>query len=326
MPNSFMDDFGRFVRERLNPVVETVGMRRRSGLLMALGVAAVAFALFAAGVYLAMRPYSAFMSEHGVPGWPLLFLAPLSLAAIVFSLVYILSLRGLLGGIRRELFERMAEFIEPGMICDASSPMTAAEVDRSLLFADRGKPVAVKERFRGRMGEAEVGFCGMRVVSDGKDGGGTALSGLLLKAGYGKRFKAPLFIFPAGIQVSRSGLEEALRGMGIDFQGELVRLDDRVTGRRVLKPSGAGEWGDGFLSRDIAVRLDALRAETGAEMYFSCRGGEAYIGLMTETRGAEEGTGGLEEFYFTRCREFCQEARLALALARELGDRPDLWR
>lgn len=325
MAEAFNQEFARFTRDKVRPAVEAIGKRKRSGLLIALGMALMVFVIFASAVYFIMLPYQKLMGDHQISYWPLLVLAPASLGMIVFTLVYILSLRNTVRAFRESLINGMTEFIDPGLVHETGRGVEPDYLEESGLFSGIGKPVSGGDRFRGRAGEAAVEFCDVHIPlgSDKKNPAG--LTGIFMKAVYPKEFREPLFVFPEGVEVSRSGIEEKLAANGIPVPGGLVRLDDKATARQILKPAEAEGWGNGFLSRDIGDRLNEVRASRGSELYLGCRGRNMYLAFLARSERMEL-PGALDGFDFGSCREFCHEASTAMALVRELNARPDLWK
>ena len=100
-------------------------------------------------------------------------------------------------------------------------------------------------------------------------------------------------------------------------------MDDRSSSRQILKPADAPKWGDGFLSAAIGAKLEELRRQ-GSELYLGCFGRDLYLAFLSRDKRMEL-PGAFEGFDFGNCREFCLEATTAMALARELGARTDLW-
>lgn len=328
MSNAFSQAFADFTREKLRPAIDLIPVRKRSGLLIALLSGVVMFLVFAVIVYFLMQPYKKMLEEHGnISIWPLILLTPLALAMIAFTLVYILNLRSMVKEFRATLIARMTEFIDPGLAHDARSPIPAGELEASLLFENVGAAVAGTDRFRGRSGAAVVELRDMHVPTP-KSGGeksNSLLTGVFMKATYEKSFREPLFVFPMTTEISRGGLEQELAKKGVAIKEGLVRVEDTSSGRQVVKPSEAEEWGRGFLPRGIGEELEALRRESGAELYLSCWDHTLYAALLSRNERIEL-PGAFDNFDFGNCREFCRKATLAMALARELGSHPDLWR
>lgn len=325
MADAFSQDFAQFTRDKVRPAIDAIAKRKRSGLLVALGVGLTVFIVFACVVYFIMLPYQKMMGDHQISYWPLMILAPASLALIAFTLVYILSLRNTVKEFRESLIKGMTEFIDPGLVHEAGRGLEPRQLEESGFFAGPEKPVVGGDRFRGRSGEAAVEFCDVHVPLGGDGKPAASLTGIFLKAVYPKEFREPLFVFPEGVEASRSGIEEKLAANGVAVPGGLVRVDDKATSRQILKPAEAPGWGDGFLSRDIGGRLNELKASRGGELYLGCWGKNLYLAFLSRSERVEL-PGTFEGFDFGNCREFCREASTGMALVRELGNRSDVWK
>ena len=323
MTDSFDQDFIRFSRDRLLPLVDVVNARRRTGLVVSVATALALFGLFAFAVYLFLAPYQKLLGEYDITYWPLLVLAPASLAMIGFCLVYILYLRRVVGEFRESLVKRMAEFIDAGLVHESDRGIADKELRDSLFFAPSWRLTSGRDHFRGRAGVASVDFAELRAVSPGEGGGGP-LAGMIFIARFPRNFRSFALVLPASAPASVSGVEDALRERAV-AAGTLVRLDDPEADRQLLAPSGEQAFAESLLSPDARRRLSRLRGDRGVGLYLSCIGGTLYAALLSEHKGAEQ-AGVFEGFDIERCREFCRDAGFCMDLAREIGGRSDLWR
>lgn len=323
---SLTRNFTIFSQEKLKSAVETVNARRKRGLYLSLGAGAAVFAVLAAGVYVFFAPYREIMGEHGISYWPLLFLAPASLALIAFCLVYILTLRSAVKEFRENLVSKMAEFIDPGIVHEAERPLPKEELEGDLLSTLGGTPAGGTDLFRGRAAGAAVHFSDIRLKRGADaDGKPQMLTGLYFYAVMEKKFAMPLLVFPSSVEVSRSGIETKLRAAGEAVGTGLLRLDDPAMGRQMLVPSGGEEFVLGMLASPAFAKLEALRRERGGSLCLSCRGDTLRIALLTESERMDL-PGMFDEFDFAHCREFCRVAKLCLELAQGMAERKDVWR
>lgn len=321
MNDPFAQEYSRFARERLRPVVTEIASRKRSGLLLGLGAGAACFLLGAGAVYLLLAPYRDIMGNTGVSFWPLMLMAPAALGILAFSLVFVLSLRKTVVDFRRALVGGVAEFIDPGLVVEGVTPLSRNRVMASHFFADDQKVTIGGERFRGRSGDAAVEFADILVENGGAAAGKGR--GLFFTAHYDRPFPHPFFIFPAGVDLSRSGLETALAQDGYKVAGGLVRVERG--GRQFLVPAGEEETAGAYLSRESLKQLDEVRAANGGELYLAGRDNDMYLALLS-LGGEEGGVGIFEGFDFDGCREFCRDAKVAMSLAKKGGEGRDVTR
>lgn len=332
MPDTFKQDFAKFVQERVRPAIDKIAERKRSGLVASIGIGAAVFVVFSALSYFILAPYKELLGEKATSYWPLMIVAPAALAMLSFTIAYILSLRNTVTDFRETLITRMAEFIDPSLVRQNSKEFGAAAPADSLLFTTLGEPVSGRDRFLGHSGAASVEFRDIHIPrekdqkaapsGDGENKPG--LTGIFMKAVYPNAFREPLFVFPKDVEASRSALEQGLKEKWADPKGGLVRIDDTRTLRQILKPADTPGLGDPLLSTPAAAKLDALRKEWGSELYMGCFGNDLYVALLSRTKRMDL-PGAFEGFDFGNCREFCHAASTAMELARELGDRADLW-
>ncbi|MDR1745630.1 MAG: hypothetical protein LBS30_07755 [Planctomycetota bacterium] len=326
MADTFNNDFAQFVQKRIRPAIDMIAVRKRSGLFLALLIAIGVFAVFALAAYFIITPYQKLLGEYRISSWPFILLTPFALAALGFAITYILSLRNIVTEFRETLVNRMAEFIDPALTRQTVLREPDQTVLRdSLLFGGTGQPVSGTDRFLGCSGEASVEFRDIHIPPDKNANNAESLTGIFMKAMYPKAFREPLFVFPQEAEASRSALEQGLRDKGEAPRGGLVRIDDARTLRQILKPAEAPGWGDGFLSTAAGAKVDILRSEQGSELYLGCFGRDLYLAFLSRDKRMEF-PGMFEGFDFGNYREFCREAKTAMAVARELGDRTDLWK
>lgn len=313
MNDPFSQEYARFARERLRPAVTAIAARKRSGIVRGVAAGLVFFLLGGVVVYVLLAPYREIMKNNSAAFWPLLLLAPAALGILVFSLVSVLSLRKTVVDFRNALIGGMAEFIDSGLVYESDNPLSQDKVKASNLFSGDKKVMIGSERFRGRSGDASAEFADIRV-----ENGGPARRGIFFAAHYERAFPHPFFIFPSGTEVSRSGLEEALERSGYAVSGGLVRVERG--GRQFLVPAGEEETAGQILSRELLAKLDEVRAANGGELYLAGRDNDMFLALLSPS-GDKENVGLFEGFDFDGCREFCRDAKLAMALARKGGER-----
>lgn len=313
MEDACTRDFSAFTRDRIKPVVDGVMARKRRSLFTSLAAAAGTFLLCAVGVYIFLIPYRQLMQDHNVTYWPLLIFAPLSLAMVIFCLVYILSLRGAVSQFRTALIDRMAEFIHPGLVHDAGRELSREERALAPLSLVDGEPVAGSDQFRGQIDGVAVRLHDLRCLggSGGEGGKKNARSGLYFHASFARPFAAPVVMLP-----ENAGTTPPV--------GELTCFDDAAHGRRLFAPAGDGDFARRLLSGEILDCLESLRRQRGTELFLACDGNVLRMALLTRT-GRRELPGGFDGFDFGHCREFCLDAALCLAVSRDLAGRADVW-
>lgn len=327
MADSCSRNFSHFAQERIKPVVDTVLAGKRRSLLVSLTVALGVFLVCAAAVYVFLMPYRQMMQTHGVTYWPLIILAPLSLAMVVFCLVFILSLRGAVKTFRTALMARMAEFIHPDLVHDALREMPREEMRAVPLSLLDGIPVAGADQFRGTVDGIAVRFFDLQCAGGEakKDKNSLVRTGLYFQAAFARQFIAPVAMLPGDSEVSRSGVEAKLAAEGIAAAEGWVRLDDKEHGLQVLTLSGQEDFARQLLPEEAFGCLDALRRQRGAELLLACHGNVLRVVLMAKVERRDL-PGRFDGFDFGHCREFCLDATLCLDIARELAVRESVWR
>ena len=319
MTDPFTQDFAGFTQDQLRPAIEMVAKRRRSGLLLAVAIAAVLFVVFALTVYIFLSPYRQMMGDHNISYWPLLFLAPGSLAMIGFSLIYILTLRHAVKEFRETLVTRIAAFIDPALVHENKHPLSDGEIDSGLLFVDQGEAVPGQDRFRGRAGAATVDICDIQ-LQPGKNSvtGLPLLTGLFFRARFERPFRSFAMILPAHTAASLSTLESKAGA------GPLVRLDEPDNGWQFVAASADPSFIGDILDPAINARLRELRGRN-IRLHLSLRGDTLYAAMLTAS-DRKELPGVFEGFDFGNCRDFCRDARLCMDIAREVGGKTTVWR
>jgi hypothetical protein len=324
MSASITRSFAEFSKRELQSAVVTVNARRKRGLYFSLLVGFGVFLVLAGAVYLFFSPYAELMGKHGISYWPLLFLAPASLALIGFSLVYILTLRSAVREFRESLIGKMAEYIDASIVHDPGKTIPEEELQGELLATLGGRALPGTDQFRGRVPGAAAHFSDLRLKRKGADGKDEMLTGLYFYATMDRSFALPIMVFPSTEEVIRSGLETKLRASGETMVTGLLRLDDPVLRRQILVPSGGEEFVLGLAGSPAYARLEELR-KSGANLSLSCRGDNLRVAILSKS-GRMDLPGMFEEFDLALCRDFCAMARLCLDFAQSLSERPDLWR
>lgn len=323
MSTILTNEFAQFAKEKLRPAVDKVQSCRRSGLRYALLAAGGVFAIFALLVYISLAPFREMLDNHQITYWPLLFLGPLAFAMVGFSLVYIFLLRNAVKVFRFDLIERLAEFIHPGLVHEQDNPISVEDMERSLLFRQLARPKSGTDRFRARVGDANVELSDLRVCPD-TDKSAPCLSGVFFSARFTRRFAMPIVSLPTSVEVSRSDMESELRRQGYDLKEGLVRFEDPADGRQVLLPSGQERNVSRFLPSRVVDALDRLRQQHGVEVLLSAFGNRLYIAMLSAVDRTDL-PGVFEGFDFSNCRLFCGNARLAMEIARDMGKHADLF-
>lgn len=314
-----MDDgFVRFFAQKLHPAINRVGEHRRAALKKSLFIAACVFLVFLAGVYAFFAPYNEILGEHKISYWPLLILLPATMSVIAFSLVYILSLRTLVGDFRNALMERMAEYIDVGVTHASGKAFAASDIADSLLFEEGSRTLPGQDRFRGQAGSARIEFTELRVLGKDRD-----LDGVFSVAHFDKRFSSLMLVLPHAANVDMDALATRLRATGFAHEPKFVRLDNPVAGTQVLALAGGREGGRVKLSRELEEMLAFNRERRGVELYLSFRNDTLWAALLAPREKSDRG-GVCDGFDLVRCREFCIDAALCLQLARELDADVDL--
>ncbi len=326
MPESAVNDFAVFSREKLKPAVDAVTARKRSSLYFALALGVAVFLAFAAAVSLFFAPYREIMERHGISYRPLLFLAPASLGMIAFCLAYILGLRRAVSAFRASLLDRMAEFIDPGVVREAGKTLPPGELESPLLAAIGGEAFPGADCFLCRVPGATARFADLRVARKNAEpgGGDEMLTGLYFYAVMERKFAMPLMVCPSSVEISRSGFEEKFRAGGDNVGTGLLRLDDPSLGRQILVPSGGEEFVLNLLSSPAFARLEEMRRDNGAELALSLQGDSLRVAMLSRSKRMDL-PGAFEGFDFGHCREFCRDARLCLDLTLGIAGRNDVW-
>lgn len=323
MPHVLANEFAQFAREKLRPAVEKVQKSRRSGLFYAFLAALGLFAVFVLLVYFSLAPFREMLDDSRITYWPLLILAPLAFAMVGFSLVYILMLRSAVKAFRTELIDRIAEFIDPGLVHEQNRPIPVAEMEASMLFRHLATPESGPDRFRGRAGDAAVEFTDLQVRIDPSKKV-PVLSGLYLSARYPRRFAMPILSFPTSLDVSRSDVEAEVQSRGYPLAEGMVRLEDPANDRQVLLPSGQEQSLVHFIPPSVVDALERLRQQHGVEVLISALGDRLHIAMLSANERMDL-PGVFEGFDFGNCRLFCHNARLAMEIARDVATQPDLF-
>lgn len=316
MTDAFAQEYSRFAKEKLRPAVEDISRQKRAGIVRGAVVGVLCFLLGMGGVYLFLKPYRGIIDDTDVSMWPLMIMAPAAMGVLVFSLVFVLSLRKTVDKFRGNLVASMAEFIDPGLVAELGHPITRDAVMASHLFSDDADVKIGNERFRGRAGDAAVEFADIWLKENGM-----ARRGLFFIARTESSFPYPHFVYPSHTDVSRSRLEAALVKEGYPLPGGLVRIDRDHW--QFLVPSGEEEEAHAMYSREFAARLNAVHDANGGELYLSRRDTLLNIALLSPGTG-KEGVSVFESFDFDGCREFCRDAKLAMSIARRGAQHQDV--
>ncbi|MCD7896080.1 MAG: DUF3137 domain-containing protein [Planctomycetaceae bacterium] len=316
-------DFAHFVHEKLRPAAETVTAKKRSTLFLSLIVAGAVFLVCGAVMYFMMAPYRQMPGEYNITHWPLMVIAPLAMAMIGFCVVYIIGLRRIVGEFRTTLVSRMAEYIDPVLVFEGNRKLPAAALADSLLFPKGLTAKPGNDYFRGRIEDTPIEL-GTVQATTGEKSAATTRNGVVLLASLPKRFKEPLVIVPMGEKVSRSALEEDLERDGIAVADGLIRLEDAATASQILLPSGDKETGARILSPDTLRRLLAAEKEKDVDFYLSCKGDRLAVALLSPEKRLDF-PNLFEGFNFADCQEFCHDAKLMIAVCREIVTRTDLF-
>ncbi len=317
MDEHFSREFAQFLKDKLQPAVVEVNAKKRSTFLRALGAGLGFFVMVAGAVYFLMAPYRKLMQEYSLTYWPVMLLVPLAVAMVVFSITYILGLRTLVNVFRDALVNRLAEFIDPGMVHENQRPLAETTL-RDSLFLRNLKPHSGSDCFRGRIGAAAVEIVPLQAtVKQGGDTEEALHHGVFLNARMERPFPAPVIVTPLGVEVSRSGLEDSLRGQGVAAEGGLVR--EEAGGRQVLSPAEGRWYWEGRLKPETLRRLEEARKKKGAEFYLSCRETTLSAALLSDRKRLDYPR-IFDEMDFMRCQEFCADAELLAAVARDMGE------
>ncbi|MCC8167488.1 MAG: DUF3137 domain-containing protein [Planctomycetes bacterium] len=315
-------DFAHFVHEKLRPAAETVTAKKRSTMFFSLAMAGAVFLVCGAIMYFMMAPYRQMLGEYNITHWPLMIIAPLAMAMIGFCVVYIVGLRRIVGEFRTTLVSRMAEYIDPILVYEANRKVAASAVQDSLVFPKTVTAKPGNDYFRGRIEDSPIELGTIQAAPTEK--GGTTRNGVILLASLPKRFKEPLVIVPMGEKVSRSALEEDLEKDGIAVADGLVRLEDAATSSQILLPSADKETGARILSPETLRRLLLAEKEKDVDFYLSCKGDRLAVALLSPEKRLDF-PNLFEGFNFADCQEFCHDAKLVIAVCREIVTRTDLF-
>lgn len=323
MPHVLANEFAQFAKEKLRPAVEKVQKSRRSGLFYAFLAALGLFAVFVILVYFSLAPFREMLDNSQIAYWPLLILAPLAFAMVGFSLVYILMLRSAVKAFRTELIDRIAEFIDPGLVHEQNRPIPVEDMEASMLFRHLAKPESGPDRFRGRAGTAAVEFTDLQVRT-AADKKVPVLSGLYLSARYPRRFAMPILSLPTSLEISRSEAEAEMRGHGYPLAEGMIRFEDPSDERQVLMPSGQEQNLGRFIPRGVIDAMDRLRQQQGVEVLLSAFDERLHVAMLSANERMDL-PGVFEGFDFGNCRLFCHNARLAMEIARDVAAQPELF-
>lgn len=316
MNDAFRQEFAIFTKNKLHPAVAGIALRKRSGIIKGIIAGGICFLIGVAVAYAFLAPYREAMQKGNIMLWPMLVLAPMALGVLVFSLVFVLSLKKTVVDFRNALMGGLAEFIEANLTCDSDTPLARDKVEASHLFTGNGDIAIGPERFKGYAGDARVEFSEIGVKGDAGEGG--AMKGLYMSAQYDRPFPYPFFIFPAKASVSISGLQKALSCNGYETPDGLVRVDRGE--RQFLLPSGVESGADWIGSHELAKKLDEVKIVNGGELYLAARDNDMSMALLSP--GTDKNTVGIfDRFDLDKCREFCRDARLALRIAKKCGER-----
>lgn len=316
--------FAQFFQNRLRPVVEDIGKRKKAALKKSLLAAIATFAVFGAGAYLFFAPYAQMLGDHKITYWPILVLLPTTMAVIAFSICYILMLRGVVRDFRESLVRCMAEHIDPELVHDPNRRLPGQDIERSLLFEAFGSPAPGNELFHGRAGETQVELADLRVECADDQEGRAVWRGLFFKAVFERRFRTFMLSLPEDVAVSLGNLGGKLRDAG-ELGGELVRLDSNDGLRHTVVESA---W-QGLVGRSVESAAwkevtGGLR-ERGVRTLVSFRGKVLSIAMVSRKEGAESSAKIFDDFDFGGCREFCRDARLCLNLALQAAANRELF-
>lgn len=316
MNDAFRQEFVMFAKEKLQPAVSGISGQKRSGIIRGLIAGGVCFLIGAAVAYAFLAPYRDAIQRGNIMIWPMVVLAPAALAVLVFSLVFVLSLRKTVVNFRNTLMDGLAGFINSGIACNSDSPLMKNVLEASHLFIGKQDLAIGTERFSGRVGDATVEFSEVAIKENSSDN--SSLSGLFMVARYDRAFPYLFYVFPEKAAVSISGLQEAATRDGGAVSDGLVRVERGA--RQFILPASAEKDAGNLDSRELAKKLDEEKRINGGELYLSARDNVMYLAILSPREGNNK-VGIFEGFDIGRCQEFCRDARLALGVARKCGER-----
>ncbi len=307
-PERMEREFDQFFLDRLRPAVETVQARKKSALKYAI-IAGVGFFLAFFGMaYLYTAPYLGTLEQREFSVWPLLLLLPATMGVIAFSMAYILLLRSAVADFRASLVERLAEFIDPGMVYEGNRRMEEAELAESGLFG-RGRVRSGADYFRGRDGPARYALCEVR-------------------------WEQPAAADPAGAagnggETGEGGKPEGNKGDGGGKRGKgriltgifySARFDRPFRAEASIVIDADSGWPEGLM----AGRLLPSGNRRDVRLSLSRKGDRLFLALLGENAGPGA-PALLDDFDIGNCREFCRDAGFCLELARTMERDATLW-
>lgn len=192
MSRSENRDFNLFFTEKLRPSLDRIKGRSRAVLVKSAVIALGVFLLMFFVTYMFFSPHKELLGDYSITYWPLMIMLPATLAVICFSIMYILLLRDMVDELRGELIGRLAEFIDPGFVHVAKSPLSAEELRAGGFLETLGEPVSGGDLFRGRVGDAAVELAELEIK------GAEALHGMYMTARFPRNFKTPAALFFGG--------------------------------------------------------------------------------------------------------------------------------
>ncbi|MCC8179489.1 MAG: hypothetical protein LIP23_01045, partial [Planctomycetes bacterium] len=296
----------RFFVEKIRPEVAVVNAKRRRALLTSIAVALAVFVLLALAVWYFTGTFREGFGEYGVSLWPMYILLPLTIGVLVFSALHIIFLKTAVSAFRAVVIDRLAEFIDPGLVHEAGRTMPTGEFNESLLFGSDKVKAPNAEYFRGGLANgARYEFCEIVVKRGGRN-----YEGVFLSAKMPHDERGLFLLLPGDAEASLSGIAETMKKTGVNLDGELVRYGGVERGWQLVLPSASA---DSEPPPELISALEETRRKCGVDIFMSRYGSRIYLATANPRDGAQF-TGYLQNFDFDRCLEFCRDARLCLAV------------
>lgn len=308
----------RFFLDKLKSEVDRFNEKRRGFFRIGLVVTALVFVILALLARYYLNTLSGTLGQYRDSLWPLSYLTPFAMAVIAFCIVYILQLKSLMQHFLVTAVNRIAEFINPGLVHEVDREGAKA-VHADLLFADTVKTEVGSHRIRGNGGGARCEMYELHTVQpDGK-----TAEGIIFQAEYPRQFRNFSLILPEQAEASLSGIDRKLASAGLPKPGELVRLTLPGSGWQLVTPSGEGAMSANPPAA-AARRLDEARRRWGLFPHLLRDGNRLLIAILSNGREVKRDS-QLESMDFDRTLAFCRAARMCLELAGDFGEDRQQW-
>lgn len=308
-------EFNRFLADHLRPSLSHLAARRRRALLVSLAVAAVALVALVVACYMFMRTVVDAMGDSGGAFWPVVFLPPIAMAGITFSVCYILMLRRVVQDFQARLMEHAAEFLGGGILRAQGTKIDPDLLAGSLFFAP-GDGLRTGERFASG-GETQIELTDLRVA------GKPNRHGLFFSARFPKDFAVLIVSRPEDGTADLERMTNVARVRGADIGGGLEWCVASNGFRFAAEAEKCGTAAAILTLGDLGVLVDQCGA-ANVDLYISCVGRRLNIAALRPADPLDAGM--LDSLDLGVCRWFCLMAKKCLGTVEKLKANDAVWK